>query len=211
VVVAVAVRQQPPLRRDFRRLGEELLQQRDQRGPAHQEAATQQNATDTQRAQALDLAVPAGEALRGRLERPAHGREGEDVADEVRQAVDRVGEECCRLSACSRGSRARGIHVLTLTIEHVAAKALAHGHAQVHVEPDARDADAGVALVPRQQERVVMVVVVSRMCRRHGEGIGRAADAVAGRGEVDGQRRRRGGVRGFGAQDADLGLSRGLS
>jgi hypothetical protein len=72
--------------------------------------------------------------------------------------VYRVGQKCCGLLAYFGCSRAR--RVLTLTVEHVAAKALAHGHAQVDIQPDSGDADASVALVPRQQERVVMVVVV---------------------------------------------------
>lgn len=48
----------------------------------------------------------------------------------------------------------------TLAIEDVAAKALAHGHAQVDVETNAGDAHAGIILVLGQQEGVVVVVMV---------------------------------------------------
>lgn len=76
-------------------LGEELLRQRNQRRPAHEEPATEQYAAHAQRAQALDLAVAAGEAVGRGLQGPADGREGEDVADEVGEAVDGVGEKGC--------------------------------------------------------------------------------------------------------------------
>jgi hypothetical protein len=76
---------------------EELLTQRNQRCPAHQEASTQQDPADAECAQTLDLAIAAGEAFGRGLERPAHGGECEDVADQVGQAVYCVGEECWNL------------------------------------------------------------------------------------------------------------------
>lgn len=94
VAVAVAVREEPPARGKLCGAGEKLLEEGDQGGPAHQEAPRQQDATDAQRAQALNLAVATGEAVGRRLGRPAHGREGHDVADEVGQTVDGVGDEC---------------------------------------------------------------------------------------------------------------------
>ena len=150
---------------DLGGLGEELLAQCDQRRPAHQEAPRKQDAADAQRAQALNLPIATREALRGRLERPADGREGEHVADKVGQTVYRVGQESCSELAGFLIQLSLG---LTLAVEHVSAKALAHGHAQVDIEADSGDADAGIALVGRQQERVVVVVVVvmARMAAR---------------------------------------------
>jgi len=52
------------------------------------------------------------------------------------------------------------VRILTLTVEHIAAKALAHGHAQVHIQADPCDAHAGVILVLGEEEGVVVVVVV---------------------------------------------------
>jgi hypothetical protein len=96
VVVSVTVRQKSPMGSDLGSLGEELLAERNQSGPAHQEASRKQDATDAQRTQTLNLSVATREALRRRLERPAHGCEGEHVADKVGQTVYRVGQECCR-------------------------------------------------------------------------------------------------------------------
>lgn len=84
---------------------------------------------------------------------------------------------------------------ITLAIEDVAAKALAHSHAQVDIEANLGDADAGVVLVLGQQEGVIMVVVVrvARMAaglrlrlRRHG-GRGNVSYAVRRRGPVERQ------------------------
>jgi hypothetical protein len=80
-------------------LWKDLLQQRDQRGPAHQEASRKQYTTDAQRAQAFNLSIAAGESLGGRLQRPAHGREGEHIANKVGKTVYRVGKQCCSLLA----------------------------------------------------------------------------------------------------------------
>jgi len=82
---------------------------------------------------------------------------------------------------------------LTLTIEHVAAKALAHGHAQIDIEANTGDADAGVILVLGEEEGVVVVMVV-RVARvgaslrlgRHG-GRGNVSYAMDCRGPVERQ------------------------
>jgi hypothetical protein len=53
--------------------------------------------------------------------------------------------------------------IRTLAVEDVAAKPLAHGHAQIDIQADARDADASIVLVLGEQEGVVVMVVVVRV------------------------------------------------
>jgi hypothetical protein len=55
------------------------------------------------------------------------------------------------------------IQNLTLAIEDVSSKPLAHGHAQVDIQADSGDAHAGVILVLGQQEGVVVVMMVTGM------------------------------------------------
>jgi hypothetical protein len=55
------------------------------------------------------------------------------------------------------------IQNLTLAIEDVSSKPLAHGHAQVDIEADSGDAHARVILVLGEQEGVVVVMVVTGM------------------------------------------------
>lgn len=108
MTVSMAVRQQPPARRNCRGFGKELLQQRNQGRPAHHEAAGEQYAADAQRTQALHLSVAAGEATRGWLERPADRGEGHDVADKVGEAVYGVGGECCVCMSWCKGAGGAG-------------------------------------------------------------------------------------------------------
>lgn len=79
--------------------------------------------------------------------------------------------------------------VLTLAVEDITAYPLTHGHAQIDIQANAGDADAGIVLVLGQQECVVVVVMVrvARMpvavCEaRHGSG--NVSCAVCGRGPV---------------------------
>ena len=51
--------------------------------------------------------------------------------------------------------------LLALTVEDVAADTFAHGHAQVDIQSDARDAHAGIVLVLGDEVCVVMVVVMA--------------------------------------------------
>ena len=95
VRMAVTVRQQSPLSGDVSSFGEELLSQCDQGGPPHHQPAAEQNATDTEGTQALNLSVAARKAFRGWLQRPRDGRQRHDVADEIGQRVDGVGDEGC--------------------------------------------------------------------------------------------------------------------
>lgn len=207
----------PPLLRYLGGFGEELLAESQQRGPAHEETTCEQYATDTERTQTLHLAISAGEAVRGRLEGPADCCQRHDVAHEVGEAVDGVGDECWQ-ALVDVHSNAPG-H-LTLTVEDVAPEAFADRHAQVDVEANLGDAHAGVILVLGQEEGVVVVVVVGMMPHLrdacHG-GRGKEWFAVDGRRPVaEGRRMRQiGKVLGaFGrrrlrAQDAQFGAASG--
>ena len=155
--MVVVVRYKPPLLRYFSGFGEELLAEGKQRGPAHKETACEQYATDTERAQTLHLAIPAGEAVRRGFEGPADGCQRHDVAHEIGEAVDGVGNECWQALV--------DVHInapdhLTLTIEDVASEALADSHAQVDVEANLGDAHAGVILVLGQEKGVIVMVMV---------------------------------------------------
>lgn len=214
--MVVVVWYKPPLLRYLSGFREELLAEGKQRGPAHEETACEQYATDTERAQTLHLSIPAGKAVRRGLEGPADCCQRHDVAHEVGEAVDGVGDECwqalvdVRINAPSH---------LTLTIEDVASEALADSHAQVDVEANLGNAHAGVILVLGQEEGVVVVMVVmtgvASFLRgaRHG-GRGKEWFAVDGRRPVAERRcmRRDGEVLGtFGrrlrAQDAQFGAA----
>jgi hypothetical protein len=107
--------------------------------------------------------------------------------------VDGVGGERCTLSENCPPSSLRLRLRRTLAVEDVAAKPLSHGHAQVDIQPDAGDAHAGIVLVLRQQEGVVVVMVVVAVAgvpvavgeARHGSS--NVSCAVRGRGPVKGR------------------------
>jgi hypothetical protein len=179
----------PPLLCYLGGFGEELLAEGKQRRPAHEEASCKQYAADAERAQTLDLSVSAREAVSGRLERPADGCERHDVAHQVGEAVDGIGDEGCE--ALVQVTVYACMH-LTLTVEDVSSEALADGHAQVDVEANLGDAHAGVILVLGQEESVIVVMVVVGVAgmvpllrrARHG-GRGKVWFAVDGGGPVE--------------------------
>ena len=67
-------------------------------------------AADTERAQTLHLSVSAGEAVGGRLEGPADSCERHDVAHEVGETVDSIGDECWRELAVVHTQRVHASH-----------------------------------------------------------------------------------------------------
>lgn len=111
---------------------------------AHEDAAKQQHAGDTQGAKALNLAVPLGKLAGGRAQTPRDGGQRQDVRGQVGERMPGVGDHGLR-------------------IEGVAAGALGDGHAQVRVQANASDAHAGVILVGGGEVDVIMVVVVMMM------------------------------------------------
>jgi hypothetical protein len=180
----VTVREQPPLGCKVCGVWKELLGKRNQGSPSHHHASSEQDATDAKRTQALDLSVSARKPFRGGLQRPRHRRQRHDVADEVGQTVDGVGNQGYLLLAVA-GHLSTA--VLALAVEDVAADALADGHAQVDVQADARDAHAGVVLVLGHQICVVVMVVVVRVAAVAARlGPGRAHGGSGGRGNVSG-------------------------
>ena len=85
--------QEAPVLGHFCGARKEYLAKCNQGRPAHEEASTEQDAADTKRSQALNFAISAGEAVGGWLEGPADGREGHDVADEIGETVNGIGDE----------------------------------------------------------------------------------------------------------------------
>lgn len=54
-------------------------------------------------------------------------------------------------------------NIRTLAIEDVPADSLAYGHAQIDIQTNASDADASIIFILRQQESVVVMMVMVRM------------------------------------------------
>jgi hypothetical protein len=191
VRVPVAVWEQPPLGREVCSFWKELLGKRNQSSPSHHHSSSKQDATDAKRAQALNLSVSARKSFRGGLQRPRHRRQRHDVADEVGQTVDGVGNQGYMLSG---GEGRLSTVVLALAVEDVAADTLADGHAQVDVQADARDAHTGIVLVLGHKVCVVVMVVVRvaavaarlGLRRAHGGGREKVLAAMGGRGPIEG-------------------------
>lgn len=122
------------------------------------QAAEQEEATDAQSPQALNLAVTAGKPRRGWSEGPGNSGQGHEVGNEVGQGMETVRNQCLR-------------------VEDVAPYALANGHAQIDKQPDPCDSHPGIIFIFRRQvSRVVAVSVavamgVSCMTSRLGLGL----------------------------------------
>lgn len=122
--------------------GVEVAIQADGALPSHVEAANQQHARNTQRAQAFHLAEAQGESIRGRLQAPRDGGQGENVGGEVGYAVPSI---CCHC----------------LGIECPSTNKFGNCHAQVGNQADSRNSHAGIILVCRCEICAVVVVVMS--------------------------------------------------
>lgn len=110
---------------------------------AHVEAAHNQHARHAERAQALNLAKAQGKSVGRRFKAPRHRGKGQDVRGQIGDAVPCVSNH-------------------GLGVEGPAADELCNGHAEVAEQADAGDAHAGVVLVRRHQEGVVVVMVMAK-------------------------------------------------
>lgn len=124
--------------------------------PAHVDAANEQHARDTKRAQALDLAEAQGEAVRRRLDAPGDSSQSQNVRGQVSNAVPGIGHH-------------------GLGVEGPAANELGNGHGQVGQQADAGYADARVVLVGRREVGIIVVMVMMAVatvvaCLAHGWG-----------------------------------------
>lgn len=120
--------------------GIEVGEEGDGAVPAHVDATDEEHAGDAKRPQALHLAKAEREAIRGGLDGPGDGGEGEDVGGHVGDAVPGVGDH-------------------GLGVEGPAADKLGDGHEQVGEEADAGDAHAGVVLLGGDEVGIVVPAV----------------------------------------------------
>lgn len=121
--------------------GKELIKQDLTRTQTHKHSTAEQEAADAQSANALDLAVSAGESLRGRLQRPRDGAQGEKVGNKICQSV---------VGVCNE----------SLRVKNVATDELPNRHEQIDNQADPRDPYSRVMFVRRRQVGGIVVVVM---------------------------------------------------
>lgn len=128
MAVRMAMSQHARVSDRFRDLRVKLSQQNLSRIESHEHSSTEQQTTDTQRTDALDLSVAIGESVTGGFEGPGDSPQGQEVGDEVGERVVGVGNQ-------------------SLRVKDVAADEFSNCHTEVGEQPDPRDANTSVAFI----------------------------------------------------------------